>query len=95
MSAPAFTQMNRHAHAHTKTYIQNYQLAESKKNKQNLRNANQCSNMGTPAVSKDERGNKRMKAEVGNMAWRVKVLVPKTGEPIPGIHMLEEGNRPP
>lgn len=92
-SARAFTRMHRHTHAHTKIYIQNYQLAESKKNKQNLRNANQCSNIGTPAVSKDERGIKRIKAEVGNMAWRVKVL--KTGEPIPGLHMLEEGNRPP
>lgn len=28
---------------------------------------------------------KRIMAEVGTMAWRVKVLVPKTDEPIPGI----------
>lgn len=61
MSAPAFTWMHMHAHAHTKIYIQNYQLAESKKNKQNLRNANQCSNIGTPAVSKDEREIKKEK----------------------------------
>lgn len=33
-----------------------------------------------------------MIAEVGNMAWGVKVLVPETDEPISGSHMLEEGN---